>query len=86
MSFQVIKVCYMSVLMALLLCVRGVPAAAGPVLPNGPAQFLNADVIKRELHRLQHGSKQAHISRSVKQTPKPQSMFPSDTVTFGILA
>ncbi|XP_025758592.1 serine/threonine-protein kinase Nek1 isoform X2 [Oreochromis niloticus] len=40
-----------------------VPAAAGPVLPNGPARRLDPDVIKRELHRLQHVSKQAHISR-----------------------
>ncbi|XP_075996743.1 serine/threonine-protein kinase Nek1 isoform X2 [Genypterus blacodes] len=42
---------------------RGVPAPAGPVLPNGPAHFLNADVIKRELQRLQQGSNPAHISR-----------------------
>nr|XP_024654575.1 serine/threonine-protein kinase Nek1 isoform X1 [Maylandia zebra] len=40
-----------------------VPAAAGTVLPNGPARRLDPDVIKRELHRLQHVSKQAHISR-----------------------
>lgn len=41
-----------------------VPAAAGTVLPNSPARRLDPDVIKRELHRLQHVSKQAHISRS----------------------
>lgn len=41
-----------------------VPAAAGTVLPNGPARRLDPAVIKRELHRLQHVSKQAHISRS----------------------
>ncbi|XP_045906162.1 serine/threonine-protein kinase Nek1 isoform X1 [Micropterus dolomieu] len=40
-----------------------VPAAAGPVLPNGPARLLNSDAIKRELQRLQHVSKQAHFSR-----------------------
>ncbi|XP_035863370.1 serine/threonine-protein kinase Nek1 isoform X5 [Sander lucioperca] len=43
--------------------IRGVPAAAGPVLPNGPARLLNPDVIKRELQRLQHVSKPAHVSR-----------------------
>ncbi|XP_034565573.1 serine/threonine-protein kinase Nek1 [Notolabrus celidotus] len=42
---------------------RGVPPAAGPVLPNGPSRPLNPDAIKRELQRLQHVSKQAHISR-----------------------
>ncbi|XP_033477754.1 serine/threonine-protein kinase Nek1 isoform X2 [Epinephelus lanceolatus] len=40
-----------------------VPAAAGPVLPNGPARLLNPDAIKRELQRLQQVSKPAHISR-----------------------
>ncbi|XP_062280769.1 serine/threonine-protein kinase Nek1 [Scomber scombrus] len=40
-----------------------VPAAAGPVLPNGPSRVLNSDAMKRELQRLQHVSKQAHISR-----------------------
>ncbi|XP_071342924.1 serine/threonine-protein kinase Nek1 isoform X3 [Trachinotus anak] len=40
-----------------------VPAAAGPVLPNGPAQLLNHDAIKRELQRLQLVSIQARISR-----------------------
>ncbi|XP_069006843.1 serine/threonine-protein kinase Nek1 isoform X2 [Embiotoca jacksoni] len=40
-----------------------VPAAAGPVLPNGSARHLNPDAIKREIQRLQHVSKQAHISR-----------------------
>ncbi|KAM7410415.1 hypothetical protein PAMA_001721 [Pampus argenteus] len=40
-----------------------VPAAAGPVLANGPARLLNPDAIKRELQRLQHVSKQTHISR-----------------------
>ncbi|XP_032382145.1 serine/threonine-protein kinase Nek1 isoform X4 [Etheostoma spectabile] len=43
--------------------IRGVPAAAGPVLPNGHARLLNPDVIKRELQRLQHVSKPAHVSR-----------------------
>ncbi|KAM8745722.1 serine/threonine-protein kinase Nek1 isoform 1-T2 [Acanthopagrus schlegelii] len=47
--------------------VRSVPAAAGPVLPNGPARILNPDVIKRELQRLQHVSRQAHISRQCGQ-------------------
>lgn len=51
--------------MVLSLCVRSVPAAAGPVLPNGPAGL--PDAIKRELQRLQHVSKQTHFSRSVKQ-------------------
>ncbi|XP_037554272.1 serine/threonine-protein kinase Nek1 [Nematolebias whitei] len=41
----------------------GLPAAAGPVLPNGPAQHLNPEAIKRELHKLQHVSKKAYISR-----------------------
>ncbi|KAM9358014.1 serine/threonine-protein kinase Nek1 [Symphorus nematophorus] len=49
--------------------IRGVPAAAGPVLPNGPARLLNPDAIKRELQRLQHVSKQAHLSRSCGQMP-----------------
>ncbi|XP_054644994.1 serine/threonine-protein kinase Nek1 isoform X3 [Dunckerocampus dactyliophorus] len=42
---------------------RNVPAAAGPVLPNGRAQAVNAEVVKRQLQRLQHISKQSHISR-----------------------
>ncbi|KAG8003471.1 Serine/threonine-protein kinase Nek1, partial [Nibea albiflora] len=45
--------------------IRSVPAAAGPVLPNGPAGL--PDAIKRELQRLQHVSKQAHFSRSCGQ-------------------
>ncbi|XP_016526249.1 serine/threonine-protein kinase Nek1 isoform X7 [Poecilia formosa] len=49
--------------------IRGVPAAAGPVLPNGPARRLNSDVIKRELQRLHHVSKQAQISRQRGQIP-----------------
>lgn len=52
--------------MALPLCVISVPAAAGPVLPNGTAR-LNPDAIKRELKRLQLVSIQARISRSVRQ-------------------
>ncbi|KAM4548251.1 serine/threonine-protein kinase Nek1 isoform 2-T2 [Odontesthes bonariensis] len=48
--------------------IRGVPAAAGPVLPNGPAHRLNHDAVKRELQRLQHVSKQAHVSRQRGQT------------------
>ncbi|XP_072246110.1 serine/threonine-protein kinase Nek1 isoform X2 [Leuresthes tenuis] len=43
--------------------IRGVPAAAGPVLSNGPAHRLNHNAVKRELQRLQYGSKQAHVSR-----------------------
>ncbi|XP_055364123.1 serine/threonine-protein kinase Nek1 isoform X2 [Betta splendens] len=42
--------------------IRGVPAAAGPVLPNGTAR-LNPDAIKRELQRLQLFSIQARMSR-----------------------
>lgn len=61
-------------LMSWPLCVRSVPAAAGPVLPNGPARILNPDVIKRELQRLQHVSRQAHISRSVMQLLPKQQM------------
>ncbi|XP_034386897.1 serine/threonine-protein kinase Nek1 isoform X13 [Cyclopterus lumpus] len=38
-------------------------AAAGPVLPNGPARLLNCDAVKRELQRLQHVSKPVHVSR-----------------------
>uniref|UniRef100_A0AAQ5ZC86 non-specific serine/threonine protein kinase n=1 Tax=Amphiprion ocellaris TaxID=80972 RepID=A0AAQ5ZC86_AMPOC len=44
--------------------IRSVPAAAGPVLLNGPARRINHDAIKRELQMLQHVSRQAHISRS----------------------
>ncbi|XP_054590851.2 serine/threonine-protein kinase Nek1 isoform X1 [Nothobranchius furzeri] len=43
--------------------VHGGVAAAGPVLSNSPTQCLNHDVIRRELQKLQHASKQAHISR-----------------------
>ncbi|XP_041862500.1 serine/threonine-protein kinase Nek1 isoform X2 [Melanotaenia boesemani] len=43
--------------------IRGVPAAAGPVLPNGPSHVLNPDAVKRKLQRLQHVSKQTHIYR-----------------------
>nr|XP_057929832.1 serine/threonine-protein kinase Nek1 isoform X2 [Doryrhamphus excisus] len=42
---------------------RNVPAAAGPVLPNGRAQAVNPEAVKRRLERLQHTSKQSHISR-----------------------
>uniref|UniRef100_A0A7N6B229 non-specific serine/threonine protein kinase n=1 Tax=Anabas testudineus TaxID=64144 RepID=A0A7N6B229_ANATE len=45
----------------------GVPAAAGPVLPNGTAR-LNPDAIKRELQRLQLVSIQARINRQRGQT------------------
>uniref|UniRef100_A0A8D0AW62 non-specific serine/threonine protein kinase n=1 Tax=Sander lucioperca TaxID=283035 RepID=A0A8D0AW62_SANLU len=38
-------------------------SSVGPMLPNGPARLLNPDVIKRELQRLQHVSKPAHVSR-----------------------
>ncbi|XP_077964889.1 serine/threonine-protein kinase Nek1 isoform X1 [Gasterosteus aculeatus] len=34
-----------------------------PVLPSGPARLLNCDAIKRELQRLQHVSKPAHLCR-----------------------
>ncbi|XP_026201818.1 serine/threonine-protein kinase Nek1 [Anabas testudineus] len=47
--------------------IRGVPAAAGPVLPNGTAR-LNPDAIKRELQRLQLVSIQARINRQRGQT------------------
>lgn len=49
------------------LCVTSVPAAAGPVLPNGLDKQKNHAAIKQELLRLQHVSKQAHINRSVQQ-------------------
>ncbi|XP_038127583.1 serine/threonine-protein kinase Nek1 isoform X3 [Cyprinodon tularosa] len=48
---------------------RGVPAAAGPVLPNGSAHQLNSNAIKRELQRLHHVSKHAQISRQRGQIP-----------------
>ncbi len=64
--------------MVLPLCVTSVPAAAGPVLPNGPARLLSSDAIKRELQRLQHVSKQAHFSRSVKE------LLPNQQVTLYI--
>lgn len=47
--------------------VQSIPAAAGPVLPSGHAQQLNADAIRKKLQRLQHVSKQTHISRLVNQ-------------------
>ncbi|XP_075901554.1 serine/threonine-protein kinase Nek1-like isoform X2 [Nelusetta ayraudi] len=50
-----------------------VPAAAGPVLPNGRGQPLNPDTIKRELQRLQHVSRQAHFSRQVAQMAPARS-------------
>ncbi|KAM8874333.1 serine/threonine-protein kinase Nek1 isoform 2-T4 [Spinachia spinachia] len=40
-----------------------VPVAAGPVQPGGPARLLNCDAIKRELQKLQHVSKPAHLCR-----------------------
>uniref|UniRef100_A0A4W5MGJ4 non-specific serine/threonine protein kinase n=1 Tax=Hucho hucho TaxID=62062 RepID=A0A4W5MGJ4_9TELE len=43
--------------------VRGVPAAAGSVLPNGPARLPDPDAVKRELRRLEHVTKQTHVSR-----------------------
>ncbi|XP_061593926.1 serine/threonine-protein kinase Nek1 isoform X2 [Cololabis saira] len=43
--------------------IRGVPAAAGPVLPSNQAAHLNPDAIRMHLQRLQHVSKQVHISR-----------------------
>nr|XP_049585431.1 serine/threonine-protein kinase Nek1 isoform X4 [Syngnathus scovelli] len=49
--------------------VRGVPAAAGPVLPNGRGPLVNPDAVKKELQRLQDVSKQAHMSRL--RTPIP---------------
>ncbi|KAM9385320.1 serine/threonine-protein kinase Nek1 [Pholidichthys leucotaenia] len=43
--------------------VRNVPAAAGQVLPSSPVRHLNPDAVRRELQRLQHVSRQAHVSR-----------------------
>ncbi|XP_071201856.1 serine/threonine-protein kinase Nek1 isoform X3 [Salvelinus alpinus] len=43
--------------------VRGVPAAASSVLPNGPARLPDPDAVKRELRRLEHVTKQTHVSR-----------------------
>ncbi|XP_041695076.1 serine/threonine-protein kinase Nek1 isoform X3 [Coregonus clupeaformis] len=43
--------------------VRGVPPAASSVLPNGPARLPDPDAVKRELRRLEHVTKQAHVSR-----------------------
>lgn len=43
--------------------VRGVPAAASSVLPNGPARLPDHDAVKRELRRLEHVTKQTHVSR-----------------------
>ncbi|XP_061883932.1 serine/threonine-protein kinase Nek1 isoform X3 [Entelurus aequoreus] len=43
--------------------IRKVPAAAGPVLSNGRAQPVNPEAVKRQLQRLQHFSKQSHVSR-----------------------
>ncbi|XP_062419476.1 LOW QUALITY PROTEIN: serine/threonine-protein kinase Nek1 [Pungitius pungitius] len=40
-----------------------VPLAAGPVLPSAPPRLLNCDAVKRELQRLQHVSKPAHLCR-----------------------
>lgn len=47
---------------------RGVPPAAGPVLPNGPAgphQLPDADVVRKELKRLELVSKHANANRFV---------------------
>ncbi|XP_057696978.1 serine/threonine-protein kinase Nek1 isoform X3 [Corythoichthys intestinalis] len=49
--------------------IRSVPAAVGPVLPNGPAPLLNPDTVKMELQRLQHVSKQKHMSRQKTRLP-----------------
>ncbi|XP_077441349.1 serine/threonine-protein kinase Nek1 isoform X14 [Vanacampus margaritifer] len=49
--------------------IRNVPAAAGPVLPNGPSPLINPDAVKRELQRLQHVSKQTHMSRRKTHIP-----------------
>lgn len=54
--------------------VVGVPAAAGPVLPNGLDKQKNHAAIKQELLRLQHVSKQAHINRQRGQMP-PERAF-----------
>ncbi|XP_061681643.1 serine/threonine-protein kinase Nek1 isoform X4 [Syngnathoides biaculeatus] len=43
--------------------IRNVAAAPGPVHPNGPSPLMNPDAVKRELLRLQHLSKQPHMSR-----------------------
>lgn len=43
--------------------VRGVPAAVSSVLPNGPARLPDHDAVKRELRRLEHVTKQTHVSR-----------------------
>ncbi|XP_064791652.1 serine/threonine-protein kinase Nek1 isoform X5 [Oncorhynchus masou masou] len=43
--------------------VRGLPAAASSVLPNGPARLPDPDVVKRELRRLEYVTKQTHVSR-----------------------
>ncbi|XP_055077269.1 serine/threonine-protein kinase Nek1 [Periophthalmus magnuspinnatus] len=48
--------------------VAGVPPAAGPMRPNGTDK-VNHDLIKQELLRLQHGSKQAHINRHRGHVP-----------------
>lgn len=50
--------------MAFSVYVRSVPAATGPVLSS---RVLNHEAIKRELQKLQHVSKQSHLSRSVNQ-------------------
>lgn len=53
----------MNILIIFSLYLRGLHAAAAPGLPNGPAALLNADVIRRELQKLQEVSNQPHFSR-----------------------
>ncbi|XP_029563378.1 serine/threonine-protein kinase Nek1 isoform X4 [Salmo trutta] len=43
--------------------IRGVPAAVSSVLPNGPARLPDPDAVKKELRRLEHVTKQTHVSR-----------------------
>ncbi|XP_036377142.1 serine/threonine-protein kinase Nek1-like [Megalops cyprinoides] len=42
---------------------RDVPAAVGPVLPNGPARLPNHDALRRELRRLEQVTKHANANR-----------------------
>ncbi|KAK6493911.1 serine/threonine-protein kinase Nek1 [Huso huso] len=56
---------------------RGVPPAAGPVLPNGPAgphQLPDADVVRKELKRLELVSKHANANRQRGQIAAERAM------------
>ncbi|KAM6963036.1 serine/threonine-protein kinase Nek1 [Aplochiton taeniatus] len=52
---------------------RGVPAAAGPVMPNGHGRLPDPEFVKRELRRLEQVTKHAHHSRQRGQVAAEQA-------------